>query len=123
MKTLSAISTIVTLAKIYEQAKELGDNGNAIMSSVGNELEKCFTANYAEIAKHRTKNKKSHVIAVQRDGRVICLTNKEIETGKNEGKLSCIRLYRARTDLSLLDSNLDVEAYFDAKGLKFRCFF
>ncbi len=47
------------------------------------------------------------------------LTNLEICTGQQQGKLSCIKMYRNRTGCTLIDSKNCVEEEFERLELDF----
>lgn len=47
------------------------------------------------------------------------LTNEEIRIGEKDGKIPCIKAYRARTSASLIDSKNKVEATFFRKNKSF----
>jgi ribosomal protein L7/L12 len=47
------------------------------------------------------------------------MTDGEIDTGKNQGKIDAIRIYKNRTGLSLLDSKISVEGFFNINGFTF----
>lgn len=47
------------------------------------------------------------------------LTNEEIRAGRENGKISCIRLVKERLNLSLIDAKNLVELFFETNGLRF----
>ena len=49
----------------------------------------------------------------------VILTNEEIDAGKYQGKIPCIKMHRERTAMGLRDSKETVENYFTANGLFF----
>ena len=48
------------------------------------------------------------------------LTEAEINTGKQFGKINCLKAFRARVDESLINAKRFVEGYFDEFGYHFR---
>lgn len=47
------------------------------------------------------------------------LTKSEIEMGEREGKIACIKMYKARTGCSLVEAKSFVEKYFHENNLEF----
>lgn len=48
------------------------------------------------------------------------LNNYEVDLGRYTGKIDCVRAYKLRTGLSLIDAKRTCEAYFDANGYTFK---
>jgi hypothetical protein len=51
---------------------------------------------------------------------IVILNAEEVYAGTNNGKLDCVRLYKNRTGLSLIESKRDCEQFFQDNKLLFR---
>jgi ribosomal protein L7/L12 len=73
---------------------------------------------FSKVSKNTKKHIAKLIIDITKSGSLE-VTTEEINAGKNKGKLEAVKLYKARTGLSLMESKNNIETCFTNLGLEF----